>query len=39
MNANRIRTPKMKKFPKRIYAEIKFSIYLKDFLNDLKIKC
>jgi len=41
MNANRIKnTEKIKRrFPKRIEKEMRFTLYLKDFLKELKIKC
>ena len=39
MNANRIKSTEVKRFPKRIYFEMKFSLYLKSVLRDLKIEC
>ena len=41
MNANRTKRYERNKrrFPKRIYSEMQFSFYLKDFLKELKIKC
>ena len=38
MNACRKRTIK-KKYPKRIEGEMLFAIYMKKFLNDMKISC
>ena len=39
MNANKIqKTESLKRrFPKRLEKEIRFSLYLKEFLKDLKI--
>ena len=39
MNANRIKNTQTKRFPKRIYFEMQFSLYLKSVLKELKIKC
>ena len=38
MNANRIKNTE-RRFPKRIEKEMRFTLYLKDFLKELKIKC
>ena len=38
MNANRIKNTQTKRFPKRIYFEMQFSLYLKSILKELKIK-
>ena len=38
MNACRKRTIK-KRYPKRIEGEMRFAIYMKKFLSDMKISC
>ena len=38
MNAFRKRTIK-KRYPKRIEGEMRFAIYMKKFLSDMKISC